>query len=324
MSDVPFHDLISNAAEGDFIDGGWIPPEKRTTAQNDIDSAIKSSIPQLDILGPQTAVDKLVLWDFSKKVNGGKHFTTFFQQTGSCVGNGGGQAIWYLSAMDNARLGKNIIPKTPFYLLPYGRSRFYGGMRGEGVGSFGSTFAKAVMQDGILPFDAANLPPMTDQGGLTWGKEVEYTWSDGARISEAWLNQSRSFLVKSAAKCNSTKDVWDALANGYPCTIASSWGGQMRPSVQGGSVPVLLNRRVTTWQHQMCIIGIWNHPTLGRIFLVLNSWGVNAHGTPPDDAPPGSFWVLESEIDYIVRQDETFAFSQFVGFPSQRPNHWLI
>jgi hypothetical protein len=74
----------------------------------------------------------------------------------------------------------------------------------------------------------------------------------------------------------------------------------------------------------MCVIGIWNHPTLGRIFCILNSWGPDFHGKPVDDSPPGSFWVLESELDFIIRQDDSFAFSQFLGFPSQNPNYWLI
>ena len=322
--DMPFHDLLSSVVDGDYINAGWLAPEDRTPAQFALDEAIKSSIPQLEIIGIQADVEKMVLWDFSKKVNDNKHFPTFYQQTGSCVGNGGGQAIWYLSAMDNSRLGRNISPKTPFYLLPYGRSRYYSGFRGQGSGSWGSAFAKAVKEDGILAYDTKNLPAINLEGGLNWGKSTELVWSDGGRIGEDWLKLSRQFPVQSTSICKSTNDVWNALANGYPCTIASSWGGQMRPSTQGGSAPVLLNRKVTRWDHQMCIIGIWKHPTLGRIFLILNSWGPDAHGVPPDGSPPGSFWVLEDDIDFIVKQNDTFAFSQFVGFPSQRPDHWLI
>ena len=320
---APFYDLLGSVQEGDYIDGGWVPPERRPRVMAAAHEMIMSSIPSFDIIGPQADVDKLVLWDFSKAVNGGNHFMTFYQQTGSCVGNGGGQATWYLSAMENVRLQQNILPKIPFYLLPYGRSRAIAGIRGQGDGSMGSSFAQAIMKDGILPFDDANLPPVNTTNGITWGKTAEYKWSDGSSISESFLTKSRNYVVKSAANCRTTDDVWNALANGYPCTIASNWGGQMRPAAQG-SPAVLLNKRVTTWQHQMCIIGIWKHPQFGKIFCILNSWGPDAHGVPPDGSPPGSFWVLESEIDYIVRQGETFAFSQFVGFPSQRPNYWLI
>lgn len=320
---TPFYDLLGTIQEGDFVDGGWIPPEQRSQVMSSAHEMIMSEMPSFDLIGPQADIEKLVLWDFSKAVNGGSHFKTFYQQTGSCVGNGGGQAVWYLSAMEIVRTQQNISPKIPFYLLPYGRSRALAGIRGQGDGSMGSSFAKAIMQDGILPFDHADLPPVSTTDGITWGKKEEYKWSDGAAISETFLTQSRNYLVKSAANCRTTDDVWAALANGYPCTIASNWGGQMRPAAQG-SPSILLNRRVTSWQHQMCVIGIWKHPQFGRIFCILNSWGQGAHGIPPDGAPPGSFWIAENDMEYIVRQGETFAFSQFVGFPSQRPNYWLI
>lgn len=320
---TPFYDLIMNVKEGDYVDGGWVSPQKRKPDEEDIYQNIKGEIPDFELIGPQAAVDKLVLWDYSKKVNNGRHFETFYQQTGSCVGNGGGQATWYLSAMENIRLGENIDCKLPFYLLPYGRSRYLSGFRGSGDGSTGAAFAKAITTEGILPFDDAGLPQPQRGNGITWGKSVEYSWSDGSKISQTYLNKSKQFLVKSAARLNTSQDVWDSITNGYPCTIASNWGGQMRPTAQGNPA-VLLNRRVTRWDHQMCVIGAWEHPTLGRIFCILNSWGPDAHGVPVDDSPPGSFWVLDADMNYIVAQGDSFAFSQFDGFPAQNPNYWLI
>lgn len=319
----PFYDLIQNVKDGDYVDAGWRGPDIRTPEENKQYDLISSQIPNLQIIGPQAAVSKMVLWDYSKKVNNGKHFETFFQQSGSCVGNGGGQATWYLSAMEKIRLGENEECKTPFYLLPYGRSRLIAGMRGRGDGSFGAAFAQAIKTDGVLAFDEPGLPKMQTGSGITWGKNIEYEWSDGSRISNEWLNKSRKFTVQSTAKLTSTQDAWDAIANGYACTIASNWGGQMRPQAAGNPA-VLLNKRATRWDHQMCVIGIWDHPTLGRIFCILNSWGPDAHGQPVDDSPPGSFWVLESEMDFIIKQGDSFAFSQFLGFPSQNPNYWLI
>jgi hypothetical protein len=295
----------------------------RTTQQEDIYQSIKGDIPPFEIIGPQSVIDKMVLWEFSKRVNNNQHFETFRQITGSCVGNGGGQATWYLSAMENVRLGQNIECKLPFYLLPSGRSRYFAGYRRAGSGSSGAAFAKAISTEGILPFDAIGLPPAQHDGGITWGQDAEYQWSDGDSIPSKFIELGKQNLVKSAAQVNNSQDVWNALANGYPCTIASNWGGQMQPKA-AGSPAVLLSRRVTVWQHQMCVIGIWNHPTLGRIFCILNSWGPAIHGKPVDDSPPGSFWVLEDDIDYIVRQGDSFAFSQFDGFPAQMPNYWLL
>ncbi len=234
----------------------------------------------------------------------------------NCVGNGGGQATWYLSAAEVVRLRDPEQVILPFYLLPYGRSRFHAGMRGRGDGSFGSAFAKAIRTEGILPANTEGLPKWTDQGGITWGSSVEYEWSDGAAIPSKWMEQSKKHLVKTTALLRSADDAREALRNYYPCTIASDWGGQMRPTQQGEPA-VLLNRRTTTWMHQMSLQGWWDHPTLGEIFYILNSWGVDAHGQPPDDAPPGGFWVKKSEMESIIRQGDSFAFSQFDGFPAQ-------
>lgn len=236
----------------------------------------------------------------------------------NCVGNGLGQALWYLSSVEVVRLKDPEQVILPFWLIPYGRSRYYGGMRGRGEGSFGSTAAKAIMVDGVVPYNTAGLeqPTMNENDGITWGSSVEMKWSDGAAISNDWLEKSRKHLVKSAANIPNADAAWEAVSNWYPLTIASSWGGQMKPSVQG-SPGVLLNRRVTTWQHQMSVIGRYRHPTLGKLFYVLNSWGPRTHGTCPTGAPPGGFWITFAEMEYICRQQEVFALSQFNGFPSQ-------
>jgi C1A family cysteine protease len=133
-------------------------------------------------------------------------------------------------------------------------------------------------------------------------------------VPAAWLEKSRKHLIKTTAQCRSAEDVAAAVQNGYPCTIASNWGGQMRPSVQGDR---LINKRATTWNHQMCVVGWEDHASLGELFYILNSWGVDTHGTCPSGAPPGGFWIRKADMQNIVGQEETFALSQFDGFPSQ-------
>ncbi len=302
---------------------GYLFEKDRTSEQNDIDFVFKAEMPPFRVFGNEDpSVKKVTLWDFSKQANAGNHFPVFRQITGSCVGNGGGQAVWYLSAVEVVRLKDPEQVLLPFYLLPYGRSRHYGGLRGRGEGSFGSAFAKAITVDGIVPFDAQGLPQPDMRDGITWGRNVELEWSDGARISDEWLTKSRRHLVKSAAQVRSADAVAQALRNYYPVTIASDWGGMMSPPTRG-TPAVRLNTRVTTWHHQMCVIGWWEHPQLGELFYVLNSWGPRAHGQPSSDEPAGGFWINKQDMDYIAKQGESFAFSQFNGFPAQRFS-WLI
>ncbi len=303
----------------DTLDCGWIAPHKRTPQQATEHGLAMMAVPEFELFNAQadTAnVTKSVLWDFTKKANGGKHFQTFRQITGSCVGQGLGQALWRLASVEVVRLGDPELIKLPFFLLPYGRSRYYLGERGRGDGSTGATAARAAVEDGIVAADEPGLPPWTDDDGITFGRDAEYKWSDGAAISAEWLGKAKKHLVKSAAQIKSVDEMRTALQNGYPCTIASDWGGMMQPPATG-TPAVLLNRRVTTWNHQMSVHGWWDHPTLGEIFYILNSWGPRAHGTPADDSQPGGFWVKSSEMAYIINQREAFAFSQFAGFEAQ-------
>jgi hypothetical protein len=296
---------------------GYIPPEERTPEQSAFDLSAKMDMPRFQLSGSWNDDEETVgLWDAAKVANNGKHFLAFWQQTGSCVGNGGGQVVWYTSAVEVVRLGDPEQVILPFYLLPYGKSREIGGLRGRGSGSFGSAFAKAIQRDGILPFNHPGLPQpkMHDSEGITWGSSVELEWSDGARIPESFLVESRKYPIKTVANIRSTDEAWEAASNYYGMTIASNWGGQMKcPGVDG----VLLNTRSGTWMHQMAVLGRKRHSRLGKLWYVKNSWGPGVHGLDPAGGPPGGFWINERDMADIVRQGECFAFSQFQGFPAQ-------
>lgn len=325
LADVGGKRLVKGDSDESVWSFGYILPTERTEEEQAFDADVKSKMIDFEITGAQDPTDQAFLWNCSKAANGGQHFRTFYQQTGSCVGNGGGQALWYLSAVEVIRLKDPEQVLLPFWLLPYGRSRYYAGSRGQGEGSFGSAFAEAMRKDGIIEAKLDGLPKCTDSGGLTWGRSAELTWSDGAKIDSKWLALSRKHLLKTTAQVKTAQQVRQALLNYYPCTIASDWGGQMTPAVQG-SPPVRLNKRADTWNHQMCVIGTVNHPSLGWIYYILNSWGVDAHGQPPAGGygePPGGFWVKEADMDYIARQGDSFAFSQFSGFPAQKLD-WTI
>lgn len=269
----------------------------------------KNKVFDLDVYCVEVEVDHSLI------VNG-------YLATSQCVGNGGGQAVWYLSAVEVVRLKDPEQVLLPFYLLPYGMSRKRGGLGGRGEGSFGSAFAEAIKLDGILPFNTEGLEQPDFRDGVTWGRNVELKWSDGASISENWLQKSRKHLVKTVSKINSSDDARSAIRNYYPITIASAWGGMMDPPLSGDPA-VRLNRRVTTWHHQMCVIGWWEHPTLGELYYVLNSWGPRTHGTPAGDEPPGGFWIKASDMDWICKTGECYAFSQFSGFPAQKFS-WFV
>ena len=58
----------------------------------------------------------------------------------------------------------------------------------------------------------------------------------------------------------------------------------------------------------------------------LNNWGDQAHTGPtfPGDAPVAGFWVDAAVVERMVKQGDSFALSDAVGFPVRKPNDWLI
>lgn len=291
---------------------------QRSRDENIFDSLVnKDTMSPFQLMGSWNDDEEMVgLWNCAKKANGGRHLLTFYQRTGSCVGNGGGQALWHTSGVEVVRLADPEQFLLPFYLMPYGRSRYYGGIRGRGEGSFGSAFAKAILTDGCFAYNEPGLPQPTqsEEEGTSWGAAAEMQWSDGESIDQKWLGIGRRHLVKTMSRISSADQAWEAASNYYAMTCASDWGGQMKPPIRDGA---LLNSRVTTWQHQMCCIGRWRHPTLGKLFYILNSWSPRAHGICPSGAQPGGFWVTFAEFDYICRSGEVYSMSQYDGYRAQ-------
>jgi hypothetical protein len=305
------------AGPQDEIDGGWIPPDRRDADHTAAAAAIQMQTPPMFIAGRSVNanVTKACLWDtwevaFKKKWYGVR------QYTGSCVGAAGGNMLFSLAAADIVKRrdpGRQVVP---FWLLPYGISRMLAGFTRRGEGSSGTTFAKAVGEYGHLDAEAAGLPRFNTEDGYGWGSAVELDWSVGRNIESSYLTAAKNNLVRSRALCRSTDDVRDALQNYYAITCASDWGGAARPPVKGTQFPVLLNKRTTTWQHQMSVQAWWDHPELGEIFYLLNQWGLDFHGRCPSGAPPGGFWIAKPDMAYIVRQQETYAFSELDDFPA--------
>lgn len=303
---------LKDVGTSDVVNSGWIEPVKRDVAQNVMDSILREDIPRLNIpKGSGDNANQAFLWDcwtlaFPKGWAGVR------QITGSCVGAGGGNALFSLAAADVVKRQDRERAVVPFWLFPYGISRMLGGLNDRGDGSWGTPFAEACRRFGHMPADTEGLPKYVTQDGYVWGKETELDWSQGKKIGEKWLSAAKPFLVKSTALCRSTDDVRAALQNYYSITCASDWGGLMNPPIKDG---VSLNRHYTTWHHQMSVQGWMDHPRLGELFFIKNQWGAS-HTKDPATGFSDGFWINKADMQYIVNQNEVFAFSQFDGFPS--------
>lgn len=304
-----------------YWDFGWVPFERRTPDQNTASAYAIAAMPKFEIIGKtyygeEKKVNLAALWSHPRVVASlGRPFEGIRQVTGSCVGAGGGNACTSLAFADALIRNEPEKIVLPFWLLPYGRSRYYLGDRGPGEGSTGSTFAQAVREDGLPDSAASTLPQPEFSDMACWGNKVEMQWSDGSRVPAEHASVARQHLIQTTAVCKNADAVREAICNYYPVTIASMYA--FEASVKDG---VLFGVHRGSWSHQMSIQAWWDHPSLGEIYWIQNQWGKAYHGKCPSGQVMGGAWVSKADIEWICRGGEVFAFSGFQGFPARTFN----
>jgi hypothetical protein len=119
--------------------------------------------------------------------------------------------------------------------------------------------------------------------------------------------------VKKTAICTSYEDLCDCIYNGSPVMVCSNVGfgnGRCVRDSQG-----FLSRRRSPWYHAMLFAG-YDDEYERKGALAFNSWGSDwISGPTRGSQPPGSFWIDRSTTTAMLRQNDSFAFSAFVGFP---------
>ena len=303
---------------------GWVDFDQRTNEQNDTHDAIVAAMPSFSLVTETPPVGtKLMLtdvWKHQKVIDVfGGPYPGIKQETGSCVGAGGGVAINTLNRLEVCKNNEAEKVVLGFWLYNYGRSRQLGGMRGRGQGSFGSTFAQSVTKDGWLDarVEDLKLPQPKNNGMLTWGSAVELDWSDGTKASPAVRQEAISRPVRSAAELHDGAAVRDAIMNGYPVTRAFNTFVDIETArVRNG---VLIGTYNGRGGHQESWLGYWNHPQEGELIWEQNQWGHKAYLPDPSGGPAGGCWVRMTEVDRQCRSSssEIYAFSQYEGYPAQ-------
>lgn len=292
---------------------GWIPPALRTPTQRVAHEFAWGELAKLEFTGTTNEepakVDLTEIWAHPDvKAALGFEFPGVHQYTGSCVGAGLGNMGFTLAAIEVVRLKEPELIHIPFWLLPYGRSRYYAGDRRPGEGSMGSTGAKAVKEDGWVDAAHSGLPPYKLDDGLSWYADAEYSWSDGdAQQTMNLLPESRLHLVKTVAPVTNTDELEQGIRNYFPATNATD----LIPNTHVEADGEAYGRVSHQGGHQTTFQGVWRHPTKGkRFFLYVNQWGL-------DWGKRGKCWIPDEDALAIIRDgEETYLFSQFQGFPA--------
>lgn len=306
---------------------GWITPKDRTPLQwqsNDLclslmpqHFAIRGSAPDV---GPY--VNLMELWKHADVQSAlGYEYSGTHQLSGSCVGAGGGNALFTLVAIEVLRLNDPEQIILPFWLYPYGKSRELLGEQSEGEGSLGSTFAEACKRFGVFGNHEDGLPSPQNSDGLVWGKDVEMRWSNGKAAAPKWVDLGKRFLVKTTTALKSSADARLAIRNGYPVTFACNnymTPGQER--VQGsGAEAACVGSLSSRGGHQTSLLATWDHPKLGLLFWNQNQWGNSVYKADPKTGRRDGCWMTAKDFDNAIRSldAEVFAFSQYDGYPAQ-------
>lgn len=300
---------------------GYITPRERNAIQHAAHAAaMNSMLPRFGISGsapdPGPKVFLTDFWTHAAVVQAlGRPFSGFHQLTGSCVGAGGGNAIFSLAAIEVIRLKDPEQIVQPFWPYTYGISRMLLGETSEGEGSLGSTFAEAARTYGVINQAESGLPVPQDTNGLTLPEREELRWSNGKAIAKTWVDKGKVHLVKSTAPIRSADELWDAISNYYPTTFACN--NFITPGHERQSGEWYIGKLDGRGGHQTSIQGRVVTSGGNRLFVNVNQWGLNVY------KGLGNAVMMEpSEVDRAIRSlsAEIFAFSQFDGFPAQTIN----
>lgn len=302
---------------------GFIAPKDRTKEQHDAHA--KALAGMLKFVAPPMPTGPVNVrlfnaWKHPDVVAdcGGVTFDRFHQITGSCVGAGGGNALFSLIASQRLFADNPMKAFIPWWPWTYGKSRLLAGMRTPGEGSLGSTFFEACKQ-GVMDSNNPKLPKFSDSDGLTLTKSIELQWSDGdSSTVEAWDSVATEHPLGAGAEVKDVAGLRAGIINGYSATFAcNNYIGHAR--VEGsGDEAVLIGYWDTYGPHQQSIHAVWDHPRFGPLYWAQNNWPGSSYPRDPAGGPVCGCWVREDKVTAAMRLDsEVFLLSQLPWFPAQ-------
>jgi hypothetical protein len=286
--------------------GGWIhdPEEVDRQLATMPRPLFKSAAPGL---GGSGSGKTTLLYKAFKEVNKGSYIDYPSQTIGDCVSHGYGHGVDLLEAVQIALGRKNEVFHQTATEAIYGLARVdIGGQRGSILdGAVGAWAAKAVSTIGTVDRDVVG--PYDGSRAKNWGAQGV---PDSIK-AEAGLHK-----VKTVSLVSTYEELEDALANGYPVPVCSNQGFTLRRDQDGFCLPQ------GRWGHCMLIVGVRAGSRPGACFM--QSWGAEMPSGPLGlDQPPNSFWADRDVVAGMLAMQDSFALSQFDGYPGQViPDRW--
>lgn len=258
----------------------------------------------------------LLFWIAEQKVLG--RLLPAHQQTiGDCVSHGWGRAVQDLKLIEIAIKGERKQWRGEVATEPiYAGSRVeIGGGRLTGDGSIGAWAAQWVKQFGVLlrtKYEEFDLTRYSGQRAKQWGRR-------GMGVPDVLEPIAREHPVRTVSLVTDAEEGRDALVNGFPIPICSNQGFTTQRDRQGFCQPR------GRWAHCMLArghcIARGNRPAVA----IQQSWGESPTGTNKVQLesgqeivlPQGVFLIDMEVFDRMLKQKDSFAISNFEGFPAQ-------
>ncbi len=249
--------------------------------------------------------DNALLWEACIKVTGAQ-LPAHKQSIGCCTSEGWSSGVDYLQCVMIALRQMPLEYRSISHAVFYGLGREVAHMLGGPDGCYGGAMAKASVQYGCVSNEDAHDSDTDDTLAAEYGRRG---------VPQNLKELAHKHLVKTVSLVKSAEEAKAALLNGYPIPICSDQGFTMQRDADGHC------RAQGSWAHCMCLIG---YRADKRWFCILQSWGQNVPSGPTSlNQPDCSFWADWDVVDRMLRQEDSFAVSQFDGFPSQKLD-WLI
>ena len=253
---------------------------------------------------------RTLLYPMLYKALGGKaNYVPRLQTIGDCVSHGAANAVDILRAIQTATgKGQWLAETASEVIYALSRVEIGHGQLGSGDGSVGAWAAEACRTYGTLLRQVYGKYDLTKYDGnraKSWGMP-------NAGLPNDLEPAAHEHLVRSVTLVKTWEDLCDAIAAGYPVTVASNQGFTSTRDSEGFAGPS------GTWGHQMVF---WAADDLSprKGALIENSWGSNwITGPTTYDQPPGSFWADKSVVEHMLAMQDSWAYSDYEGFPPKQ------
>jgi hypothetical protein len=250
--------------------------------------------------------DDVYLWDACRKVTGDLLPPRDQGSVGACVGFGTAAAVEHLMCVQAAVAARETFRELAPEIIYAGSRVEIGGNRIRGDGSVGAWAARFVHDYGVLPRDNYRRLDLT----IYDAKRCRSLGRTG--VPDDLEPIAKEHPVRAITNVRSFEECRAAIRNGYPMIVCSSQGFTMTRDADGFCQPS------GTWMHCLAIVGIRGGDRPGA--FLLNSWGAKTHSGPrgAGNPSPAGFWADAEIVDRMLHEGDSWAFSEFEGFPARK------